>query len=193
MIDVDLWVPPRKMWGSWWWTRCPVNNVDIYGDPEWLAKKVWRIAKATGIPMLRLHAMLRVTQFGPKGFDLEWSPTKELKAIRERAAEDASLLALGDALPFEELIAVWLRSREGLRLSIALGQADHETKVAHHQGERQAEIIRMKAGELLKRHPGEEAESDCHTLASAHCWPRFRRPNIAGTSAIAKSVSANGC
>jgi hypothetical protein len=158
----DIWVPPKKMYpNTEWWLYCPVNNVNIGYEPERFARKLWTLSRKSKIPMLRILQMLKIMQFGPKGEDLGWSPDKELKAIRERAAEDAELLALGDDLPFEVLVEIWLRCREGLRLSVALWQADYETKVAHHQGERKASILAMKARELLKKQgPGEVEDGE---------------------------------
>jgi hypothetical protein len=159
MFNVDVWVPPRKIWAEDWWLYCPVNNVHIGWEPERFARKLWTLSRKTQIPMLRIYQMLKISVFGPKGEDLEWSPDKELKAIRERAAEDADLLKLGPALPFEELVAIWLRCRQGLFLSCALAQADHETKVAHHRAERGASILAMKAREVLKRQEGEDDQA----------------------------------
>jgi hypothetical protein len=161
MLNIDIWVPPRKHYCDYWQV-CPINNVYLpnHYEPAWFTRKVWKLASKLRIPMLHIYQALHIAQFGPKGVDLGWSPDKELKAIRERAAEDAELLKLGPDLPFETLVEIWLRCRENLFLSCALGQASHETKVAHHRGERVASNLAMKARQLLKRQGPEEVDDD---------------------------------
>jgi hypothetical protein len=160
-LDRYHWQRPRRprredYWNDFlWWHTSPISNVSIGGGEDRHGQLVWKIANSTGIPMIWIHVMERIMLFGHKGFNVEWSPCQELEEIRKRAPEDASLLALGDALPFEELVEIWLRCREGLRLAVTLGDASHEDREAYHRGERGASVLQMKARELLKKREAE--------------------------------------
>ena len=95
-----------------------------------------------------VYRMMRVAMFGAKALDDKFDPVEELERLQAQAEEANALLKL--SLPLDELMSIFRRAREALRLEAAL-RPSAQIEQALAEGEREMEKAREKAERMLRR------------------------------------------
>jgi hypothetical protein len=109
-------------------------------------------------------------RFGEKGLDMAWDAKKEQRELEQQLEKDfARVEAEGDTMSLPELVDIWERSWEELRIRIGLGWASRaEIRVRSFKADR----IRQRARELLRRvNPERYAELMAEEAEEERQWP----------------------